>query len=62
MKNSNLVRKNFYITVIQWEKFESVSQKTGLTISEHIRRAIDSYIEDFDAKERSDLNGSTYIE
>ena len=67
MKKSKLVRKNFYVTEHQWSKFEILAEATGLTISEHIRRAIDAYLDDYskpsimgecDAKERFDFGGS----
>lgn len=36
-----MIRKNFYLTVEQ-NKF--LKKQKGLTVSEHIRRAIDEYI------------------
>ena len=66
MKKSKLVRKNFYVTEHQWAKFEILAEATGLTISEHIRRAIDAYLDDHskprvlgesDVEERYDSGG-----
>lgn len=36
-----MIRKNFYLTEKQSKQLEEMN---GLTISEHIRRAIDEYI------------------
>ena len=38
-------RVGFYLTDFQVKKLKSVSKKTGLTVSEIIRRAIDEYLE-----------------
>lgn len=38
-----LVRKNFYMEDDQLAYLEAISKK-GLSVSEHIRRAIDAYI------------------
>lgn len=37
-------RKNFHLTGQQIERLEYLAQKTGLTVAEHIRRAIDAYL------------------
>jgi predicted DNA-binding protein len=37
-------RVGFYLTDIQIKDLKKLSQKTGLTVSEHIRRAIDEYL------------------
>jgi predicted DNA-binding protein len=39
-------RVNYYITVIQLNKLKMLSNDTGLSVSEHIRRAIDLYLEE----------------
>jgi len=39
-------RVDLYITLLQFDSLKTISQKTGLTFSEHIRRAIDSYIKE----------------
>lgn len=36
---------NFYITQLQYNTFKRFSEKTGLSYSELIRRALDQYIE-----------------
>ena len=38
-------RFNFYLTENQINKLKSLSKKTGLKISELVRRAIDDYLE-----------------
>ena len=43
-----MVRKNFYLTV---EQNSFLKKKKSLTVSEHIRRAIDEYIERMTGKE-----------
>jgi len=37
---------NFYLTKQQYEKLLKLSQETGLTMAEIIRRAMDEYLED----------------
>jgi predicted DNA-binding protein len=41
-----------YLTDIQIKNLEKVSKKTGLTVSEHIRRIIGEYLEKFKDKEK----------
>lgn len=36
---------NYYLTQKQIAQLRALSSETGLTISEHIRRAIDAYLE-----------------
>jgi predicted DNA-binding protein len=39
------VRSNFYLTQLQMDRLKKLSQKTGLSVSEILRRAIDEYWE-----------------
>ena len=39
-------RVNFYLTEIQLEELRYLSEWTDLCVSEHIRRAIDLYLEE----------------
>lgn len=39
------VRTNFYLTMLQTERLKKLSAKTGLSVSEILRRAIDEYWE-----------------
>ena len=39
------VRTNFYLTTLQTERLKKLSAKTGLSVSEILRRAIDEYWE-----------------
>lgn len=43
-------RMNFYLTDIQIKRLQTISKRTGLTVSEHVRRAIDEYWERFEKK------------
>ena len=45
-------RFNFYISDIQMKRLEIISKKSGLTVSEILRRAIDEYWERFERKEK----------
>lgn len=38
-------RVGFYLTDIQVRELKKLSRKTGLTVSEHIRRSLDEYFE-----------------
>lgn len=40
-----MIRKIFHITKLQWEKLQKLSAETGLSVAEHVRRAIDLYLE-----------------
>ena len=42
-------RVGFYLTNIQIKNLKNVSKKTGLTVSEIIRRAIDEHLEQYKA-------------
>jgi len=44
-----LKRTNIYLSTIQVEKLNKLSESTGLSVAELIRRAIDAF---FDKKER----------
>jgi predicted DNA-binding protein len=37
-------RVNLYLAEIQIKRLKGLSQKTGLSVSEHVRRAIDEYL------------------
>ena len=39
-------RVNFYLTEFQLDELRYLSEWTDLTVSEHIRRAIDEYLEE----------------
>lgn len=38
-------RTNLYLSVVQLAKLDKLSRKTGLSVSELMRRAIDEYLE-----------------
>jgi hypothetical protein len=39
------IRSNFYLTELQTERLKRLSKKTGLSVSEILRRAVDEYWE-----------------
>ncbi len=45
-------RVGLYLTVPQVKKVKELSKKTGLTISDLIRRSLDDWLERYEEKER----------
>jgi len=45
-------RVGIYLTEFQIKKFKEFSKKTGLTVSDLIRRSLDDWIERYEEKER----------
>jgi predicted DNA-binding protein len=45
-------RVGFYLTDLQIKNLKKLSRKTGLTVSEIIRRAIDEHLEKYAGKEK----------
>ena len=45
-------RVGLYLTEPQIKKFKEISKKTGLTVSDLIRRALDDWLERYEEKER----------
>lgn len=45
-------RRHVIVAVPQDERLEKLAKKTGMTVSEHIRRAIDSYFRLLDAADK----------
>jgi predicted DNA-binding protein len=43
-------RVGFYLTDLQIKNLKKLSKKTGLTVSEIIRRAVDEHVERFEKK------------
>ena len=41
-------RVGFYLSEIQIKKLKKLTDKTSISVSEHIRRAIDEYLERFE--------------
>jgi predicted DNA-binding protein len=37
------IRKHFVLSKVQGERLDKLAQKTGITVSEHLRRAVDLY-------------------
>lgn len=52
-------RTNFYLSEIQIKKLEQLSKKTGLSMSELLRRAIDEYFEKVKEKPGKSRHGQT---
>ena len=48
----NMKRTNCHLTKLETDTLKTISNKSGLTVSELIRRAIDYYIEAYHAKEK----------
>ncbi len=44
-KAPNMARINIYIGAKQYQELKRVEEKTGINFSEHIRRAIDQYLD-----------------
>lgn len=40
-----MIRRNIHIPDLQWSALLSLAKKTGLSVAELIRRAIDEYLE-----------------
>ena len=47
-----MIRTNIYLTEPQTKKFKAISKKTGLTVSDLIRRALDEWLEKYEEKGR----------
>jgi predicted DNA-binding protein len=45
-------RVGFYLTDLEIKNLKKLSKKTGLTVSEIIRRAIDEHLEKYKEKQR----------
>lgn len=46
-------RVGFYLSELQIKRLRKLSEKTSISVSEHIRRAIDEYLERFDKGRKS---------
>ena len=46
-----MIRTNIYLTEPQMKKFKAISKKTGLAVSDLIRRALDEWLERYEGKE-----------
>ena len=44
-------RVGIYLSEVQIKKLRQLTKKTSLSMSEHMRRAIDEYLEGFEKKE-----------
>lgn len=45
-----MIRTNIYLTEPQMRKFKAISKKTGLAVSDLIRRALDDWLEKYEGK------------
>ena len=43
-------RTHVNLTEKQWDKLQSLSNETGLNVSEHLRRAVDTYLDKVELK------------
>lgn len=48
--NIHMERYNLYLSEPQLESLKKLSKETGLSVSEHVRRAIDGYLAEKDVK------------
>lgn len=48
-----MIRKNVHLTKVQIRELEKLADRTGLPVAEHIRRAIDEYLEKQKEKEKN---------
>ena len=55
MYNGTMRRTNFYITDQQAERLRALSEKSGLSVAEMVRRAIDGYLSLTQPVDLSDL-------
>ncbi|MGD0626603.1 MAG: ribbon-helix-helix domain-containing protein [Thermodesulfobacteriota bacterium] len=46
MRPKLLTAINFYVATAQIKGLKALSKKTGLSVSEHVRRAIDEYLKE----------------
>jgi predicted DNA-binding protein len=46
------IRTNIYLTEIQSKKFKALSKKTGYSMAELIRRALDEWLEKYREKNK----------
>jgi len=44
------IRVGFYLSGLQIKRLKKLSDKTSISVSEHIRRAVDEYLERFERK------------
>lgn len=51
MSKSDMSRRGVWLTNKQIAKLKALAERTGLKVAEHIRRAIDSYLDNQEAKE-----------
>jgi len=49
-----MIRTNIYLTEPQTKKFKAISKKTGLTVSDLIRRALDEWLKKYEKGERNE--------
>ena len=53
-----MIRIDLYLSEKQLEKLRQISKETGLSVSEHIRRAVDLYIgsTENDKRQKTEIN------
>lgn len=56
--NTKLARAHFYVGAPQLSIFDEISIRTGLPVSEHIRRAMDLYINHWAAQQARGLTST----
>jgi len=46
-------RTHVHLTEKQWGRLQSLAGDTGLNVSEHVRRAIDNYLDEVESKKEN---------
>jgi metal-responsive CopG/Arc/MetJ family transcriptional regulator len=47
-----MTRTNIYLTEVQMKKFKAIAKKAGYPVAEIIRRALDEWLEKYEAKNK----------
>jgi predicted DNA-binding protein len=58
-KKGSMKRTNVWFTVKQLERLKALAERSGLRVSEHIRRAIDSYLDRVAPEEKGANDGES---
>lgn len=46
-RNDPMVRRQLYLTLMEVKLLGRIAKATGISISEHVRRAVDAYVKDY---------------
>jgi len=48
------IRTNIFLTRAELQKLRTLSKKTGAPVAEHVRRAVDEYLEKYEEKRKKE--------